>query len=74
MYVEEGKSVREIVGATRGASRARTSRVVANVVRMVERSEFKRRQAPPGVKIQPKSFGKDRRNPITHAFEPWKER
>ena len=39
-----------------------------DVVRMVDRSEYKRRQAPPGVKITPKAFGKDRRLPITNRY------
>jgi len=41
---------------------------VKDVVRMVDRSEYKRRQAPPGVKITPKAFGKDRRLPITNRY------
>ena len=42
--------------------------VVDEVVKLVDRSEYKRRQAPPGVKITPKSFGRDRRLPITNRF------
>jgi len=42
--------------------------VVERVVAMVDHSEYKRRQAPPGVKITPKAFGKDRRLPITNWF------
>jgi NAD+ synthase (glutamine-hydrolysing) len=34
----------------------------------VDRAEYKRRQAPPGVKITPKAFGRDRRLPITNAY------
>jgi len=41
---------------------------VQRVVRMVDRNEYKRRQAPPGIKITPKAFGKDRRMPITNRF------
>jgi NAD+ synthase (glutamine-hydrolysing) len=41
---------------------------VARVVRMVDRSEYKRRQAPPGVKITPRAFGRDRRLPITNHY------
>jgi NAD+ synthase (glutamine-hydrolysing) len=44
---------------------------VAKVVRMVDRSEYKRRQAPPGVKITPKAFGRDRRLPITSWYRAW---
>jgi NAD+ synthase (glutamine-hydrolysing) len=42
--------------------------VVDEVVRLVDRSEYKRRQAPPGIRITPKAFGKDRRLPITNRF------
>lgn len=42
--------------------------VVDRVVRMIDRNEYKRRQAPPGIKITPKAFGKDRRLPITNGF------
>ena len=44
--------------------------VVAEVVRLVDLNEYKRRQAPPGVKITPKAFGKDRRLPITNHYHP----
>jgi len=40
------------------------------VVRMVDRAEYKRRQAPPGIKITPRAFGRDRRMPITNAYRP----
>ena len=66
-YAEQDMSPLEI--ARRGFGLA----VARRVARMVERSEYKRRQAPPGVKILPKAFGRDRRNPITHGFEPWKD-
>ena len=61
-YVEEDKSVDEI--AAMGFDRA----IVERVVRMSDRNEYKRRQAPPGVKITPKAFGKDRRLPITNKY------
>ena len=41
---------------------------VERIIRMVDRSEYKRRQSPPGVKITPRAFGKDRRFPITAAY------
>jgi NAD+ synthase (glutamine-hydrolysing) len=41
---------------------------VMEVVRMVDRAEYKRRQAPPGVRISTKAFGRDRRLPITNRF------
>ena len=57
-YVEEDKSCDEIFGYPK--------EVVQEVARMVDLNEYKRRQAPPGVKITPKAFGKDRRLPITN--------
>jgi NAD+ synthase len=36
---------------------------------MLDRAEYKRRQAPPGVKITSRAFGRDRRYPITNAFQ-----
>jgi len=45
-------------------------KVVERVVRMVDRAEYKRRQYPPGPKISPKNFGRDRRLPITSR---WRE-
>jgi NAD+ synthase (glutamine-hydrolysing) len=41
---------------------------VERVARLVDLSEYKRRQSPPGIKITPKSFGRDRRMPITNKF------
>ncbi len=62
LYVEEDTPAEEIVA--RGFDR----QTVARVVTMVDRSEYKRRQAPPGVKITPKAFGRDRRLPITNRY------
>ncbi|MCL4303759.1 MAG: NAD+ synthase [Anaerolineae bacterium] len=59
-YVEEDYSVAEIVAL--GFDEA----TVRRVIRMVDRNEYKRRQAPPGPKITTKAFGKDRRLPITN--------
>ncbi|MER3453348.1 MAG: NAD(+) synthase [Acidimicrobiia bacterium] len=42
--------------------------LVARVVALVDRAEYKRRQAPPGVRVSPKAFGKDRRLPITNRY------
>ena len=42
---------------------------VERVIRMVDRAEYKRRQAPPGVRISTKAFGRDRRLPITNRYE-----
>ena len=48
----------------RGFDRA----TILRVWRMLDRAEYKRRQAPPGVKITPRAFGRDRRYPITNGF------
>ena len=61
-YVELDWSVEEIVAA--GYDEA----IVKQVVALVDRNEYKRRQAPPGVKITSRAFGKDRRLPITNRF------
>lgn len=42
--------------------------LVDRVVRMVDNNEYKRRQSPPGIKVTPRAFGRDRRLPISHAF------
>ena len=47
---------------------------IQRIIRMVDLSEYKRRQGPPGVKITPKSFGKDRRLPITNRFTHKKQK
>jgi NAD+ synthase (glutamine-hydrolysing) len=62
MYVEEDASAEEIVAAGFDPD------VVARTIRLVFQSEYKRRQAPPGVKITPKAFGRDRRLPITNRY------
>jgi len=61
-YVEEDRAPEEIVRA------GFAPETVAEVVRMVDRNEYKRRQAPPGIKITPKAFGRDRRLPITNLY------
>jgi NAD+ synthase (glutamine-hydrolysing) len=43
--------------------------VVERAARLVDSSEYKRRQAPPGIKITPRAFGRDRRLPITNRFK-----
>lgn len=62
LYVERDLSVEDIL--RRGIPKS----VVEKVRRLVDRNEYKRRQAPPGVKITPKAFGRDRRMPITNLF------
>jgi NAD+ synthase (glutamine-hydrolysing) len=62
LYVEDDLGPDEIVA--RGHLRATVERVIA----MIDRAEYKRRQAAPGVKITPKAFGRDRRMPITNRY------
>jgi NAD+ synthase (glutamine-hydrolysing) len=62
-YVEEDKSVEQIIGSGFEES------VVKRAARLVDGSEYKRRQAPPGIKITPRAFGRDRRLPITNRFK-----
>ncbi|HVL65297.1 MAG TPA: NAD+ synthase [Actinomycetota bacterium] len=64
LYVEGDRSLADIVAA--GYDPA----VVEEVLRLVDRSEYKRRQAPPGIKVTAKAFGRDRRLPITNR---WRE-
>jgi NAD+ synthase (glutamine-hydrolysing) len=42
--------------------------IVERAIAMIDRAEYKRRQAPPGVKLRPKAFGRDRRTPITNRW------
>jgi NAD+ synthase (glutamine-hydrolysing) len=64
-YVEDDRSIEEIVAM--GFEEA----VVRKVMRLVDLNEYKRRQAPPGIKITPRAFGRDRRLPITNRYRPW---
>jgi NAD+ synthase (glutamine-hydrolysing) len=61
-YLEDDRSVPEI------AALGHDEALVRRVARMVEGNEYKRRQQPPGVKITPRAFGKDRRMPITNGW------
>ncbi len=61
-YVEEDQSLKMIL--EKGFDR----KLVEEVIRKVDLNEYKRRQAPPGVKITPRAFGKDRRLPITNRY------
>jgi NAD+ synthase len=61
--VEHEMPVAEIV------ARGHDEETVRRVWRMLDRAEYKRRQAPPGVKITRRAFGRDRRYPITNAFQ-----
>ncbi len=62
-YVEEDRGFREMVAM--GFDEA----TVRQVIRMVDRNEYKRRQSPPGVRITARAFGKDRRLPITNKYQ-----
>ena len=62
-YVEEDRSFEEILKLGCEPECAR------RVISMIDRSEYKRRQAPPGIKITPRAFGRDRRFPITNRYK-----
>lgn len=61
-YIEQDRSAQQIIAE--GLDAETVNRVIA----MVDRNEYKRRQCPPGVKITPKAFGRDRRMPITNKY------
>jgi len=61
-YVEDDKSVGDLV------TEGHDPEVVRRVASLIDRNEYKRRQAPPGVRVSPKAFGKDRRLPITNRW------
>ena len=61
-FIEEDLSVDQIVA--RGFERA----TVVRVLDMVKRNEYKRRQAPPGVRVSGRAFGRDWRYPITSGY------
>ncbi|HKY47396.1 MAG TPA: NAD+ synthase, partial [Acidimicrobiia bacterium] len=62
LYIEEDRGVEEIIALGHDAA------TVRQMTRLVDRNEYKRRQAAPGVKITTKSFGRDRRLPITNGY------
>jgi NAD+ synthase (glutamine-hydrolysing) len=62
-YVEDDRAPEDII-----AERGLDPRLVDRVVEMIDRAEYKRRQAAPGIKITPKAFGRDRRLPITNRY------
>jgi NAD+ synthase (glutamine-hydrolysing) len=64
-YVEEDKSVEQII------EMGVDEQVVKRASRLVDASEYKRRQSPPGIKITPRAFGRDRRLPITNRYKGW---
>jgi NAD+ synthase (glutamine-hydrolysing) len=61
-YVEDDQSYQEMV------DRGFDPQVIRQVIAAVDRNEYKRRQAPPGVKITHRAFGKDRRLPIVNRY------
>ncbi|KJJ84289.1 NH(3)-dependent NAD(+) synthetase [Candidatus Omnitrophus magneticus] len=63
LYIEEDKSIIDIQKTGAGKT------VIKNIINLVDKSEYKRRQSPPGIRITPKSFGKDRRLPITNKYQ-----
>ena len=64
-YVEEDRGFDEIIGM------GFDEYVVKQAIDLVDRSEHKRRQAPPGIKITPRNFGRDRRMPIANRYRPF---
>jgi NAD+ synthase (glutamine-hydrolysing) len=63
-YIEDDLSPEELIAAGHKPA------TVARVIQLVDRSEYKRRQAPPGVKITERAFGRDRRMPIVSRYSP----
>ncbi|HUV11596.1 MAG TPA: NAD+ synthase [Acidimicrobiia bacterium] len=61
-YVEDDKSIADL------EAEAHDPETVRRVAALIDRNEYKRRQAPPGVRVSPKAFGKDRRLPITNRW------
>jgi NAD+ synthase (glutamine-hydrolysing) len=61
-YVEEDKDLEEI------AMLGFKENMIKEVIRMVDRNEYKRRQSPPGIKITHRGLGKDRRIPVTNKY------
>jgi NAD+ synthase (glutamine-hydrolysing) len=62
-YVQDDRAPEDII-----AERGLDPKLVDRVVEMIDRAEYKRRQAAPGIKITPKAFGRDRRLPITNRY------
>jgi NAD+ synthase (glutamine-hydrolysing) len=61
-YVEDDMSIAELEAAGHDPD------IVRRIARLIDRNEYKRRQSPPGVRVSPKAFGKDRRLPITNRW------
>ena len=67
-YVEDDRSPEDII-----AAKGLDPTIVDKVVGMIDRAEYKRRQAAPGIKITPKAFGRDRRLPITNRYRRYRK-
>lgn len=63
MYIEQDKSAKDILEA------GYQIKDINRAISLVDRNEYKRRQAPPGIKITPRAFGRDRRYPITSGYK-----
>ena len=61
-YVEKHRSLKQM-------ARQNNRILIKNIITLVDRSEYKRRQAPPGIKITPRAFGRDWRLPITNRYK-----
>jgi NAD+ synthase (glutamine-hydrolysing) len=66
MYVEGDATAEQMIAAGHDAA------LVQRIVGLVDASEYKRRQMPPGVRVTKKAFGRDRRMPITNAYREWR--
>jgi len=64
-YIEDEKNFDEILNL--GCNTEDTKKII----RMIDNSEYKRRQSPPGIKITPRAFGRDRRFPLTNKYKSW---
>ncbi len=64
-YVEKNLAPEQIVKQGLGSKE-----YVSRIISLIDRSEYKRRQAPPGIKITERSFGRDHRMPITNHYRP----
>lgn len=64
-YVEDDRDIKKTIAM------GNNKQDVIKVVEMVDKSEYKRRQAPPGIRITPRAFGKDRRVPITNRYKEY---
>ena len=62
-YIEDDRDIKKIV------SLGFNGKDVLKIIAMVDKSEYKRRQSPPGIRITPRAFGRDRRMPITNRYK-----